>query len=721
MYAGLSPVDPLPGSSRARPPREIFVSVQLHLSKAAAAQRKLTRRKTDKRESLRPATASAADINQKRIKEKSSWLNLAKLNGSAEQWRPATCKLSEEESGCSLNVYIEDSILYQTVHVHKLYHTDVRRIHHSLFERKDCLGIYCIDHLSVHPDPRPSGQAWSPTGSIEPIFLCFPETDLMNTWMALLRSYAIPEVYGRWHSIPDGGLYRMWRQVKLTCLQGRNLGTHRPVPEDPQNSDYDNRQDGDAIDIDVYCEIYVNGYLSGRTTVKKGIGSPDWHESFTFEDLPPFDSLEIVIMREKKLTKPVIVGSVFIYLMNFRRGEFVEGWFPVLAGGGHVDIQAGEMRLKIKVDEEIILPSATYARLVRTLQSRNYLDWLQDFEARLHLKSLSEPIMAVALSRNVLLDNILELADREVDGTPSSHMTLFRGNTVFTKTAERFMALYGASFLEASVGTVIRRLCADKVSIEIDPVRSGRSQRSIGRNVDELVHWCQEFWTSIYDARTQCPMEMRKLFTHIRMLIESRYRPKDDERYRELPWQGVSSFLFLRFLVPAVLNPHLFGILPGLPEEPIARSLKLIAKVLQNLANMNTTVQKEGFMKAVEDFLGRSSDAMVDYILMLSSVEGTPSCPPGKDGREKVRAVRLLQHRTANSPILFREAIPSLPYVLDVPKHLAVVCSVVVRHSRKHGYPMKPNDANDVQFNELCLRCLEVEEQALQREDILTW
>ncbi len=76
---------------------------------------------------------------------------------------------------------------------------------------------------------------------------------------------------------------------------------------------------------------------------------------------------------------------------------------------------------------------------------------------------------------------------------------------MFTKTMEIFMAWYGSSFLEASVGSVIRRLCSEKVSIEIDPIRVGKNTKALERNVDLLVHWCKEFWKSIYDARMQCP------------------------------------------------------------------------------------------------------------------------------------------------------------------------------------------------------------------------
>lgn len=114
------------------------------------------------------------------------------------------------------------------------------------------------------------------------------------------------------------------------------------------------------------------------------------------------------------------------------------------------------------------------------------------------------------------------------------------------------------------------------------------------------------------------PSEMRQVFAHIRKLVEKRHRVEGDQN-RERPWQSVSSFLFLRFIVPAILHPHLFGIWPGtswccsdcpiyflsdhtlsllisvvfdimigLTEEPVQRSLTLIAKVIQSLANLNT-------------------------------------------------------------------------------------------------------------------------------------
>lgn len=193
----------------------------------------------------------------------------------------------------------------------------------------------------------PSGQRWTSTHTAEPVYLQFSNTDACNNWFALLRSYAIPEIYGRWFFPGDGGSYRMWRQVELTIFQGRNLGNARPLEASSEpNSEID------GLDLGVSCEIHLNDISCGRTTVKKGLGSPDWHESFTFSDLPPFETVDLLVWQEKKSFRSELLGSVRIPLINFRRGEAIEGWFPVVHGGSIAgDIQVGELRLKMRIDE----------------------------------------------------------------------------------------------------------------------------------------------------------------------------------------------------------------------------------------------------------------------------------------------------------------------------------------------------------------------------------
>ena len=82
------------------------------------------------------------------------------------------------------------------------------------------------------------------------------------------------------------------------------------------------------------------------------------------------------------------------------------------------------------------------------------------------------------------------------------------------------MWFYGRSFLDASVGPVLRCLCNERVEIELDPVSCAMSKRDqeysrtsarSGRDaaVDAtrmLGYWFNGIWSQIYNVRTECPM-----------------------------------------------------------------------------------------------------------------------------------------------------------------------------------------------------------------------
>lgn len=72
---------------------------------------------------------------------------------------------------------------------------------------------------------------------------------------------------------------------------------------------------------------------------------------------------------------------------------------------------------------------------------------------------------------------------------------------------ELYVRRIGREYLDASIGDVVRKLCAEKVEIEIDPSRmkQGVKDRELQHNVHELHDWTVAMWNSIYDARERCP------------------------------------------------------------------------------------------------------------------------------------------------------------------------------------------------------------------------
>lgn len=80
----------------------------------------------------------------------------------------------------------------------------------------------------------------------------------------------------------------------------------------------------------------------------------------------------------------------------------------------------------------------------------------------------------------------------------------------------------------------------------------------------------------------------------------------------------VSGFIFLRLLCPAILNPRAFNLISEPPPPAATRSLVMIAKCLQNLANLVEFGVKESYMEVVNPFILKNKERMVVFLDHLS-------------------------------------------------------------------------------------------------------
>ena len=70
-----------------------------------------------------------------------------------------------------------------------------------------------------------------------------------------------------------------------------------------------------------------------------------------------------------------------------------------------------------------------------------------------------------------------------------------------------------------------------------------------------------------------------------------------------------------------MLGPKLFGLLDQHADDRTARTFTLLAKTLQNLANLVEFGQKEAYMRNMNEFIVSKMDSMREFIDDISSVD----------------------------------------------------------------------------------------------------
>lgn len=131
-----------------------------------------------------------------------------------------------------------------------------------------------------------------------------------------------------------------------------------------------------------------------------------------------------------------------------------------------------------------------------------------------------------------------------------------------------------------------------------------------------LIDIANGFLQTIIDGLEEAPYGIRWICKQIRSLTKRKYPDANDQVICTL----IGGFFFLRFINPAIVTPKSYMLIDGTPAEKPRRTLTLIAKMLQNLAN-KPSYAKEPYMAKLNSFVQTNKDRVNKFMLDLCEVQ----------------------------------------------------------------------------------------------------
>lgn len=604
-----------------------------------------------------------------------------------------------------------------------------------------------------------------------PVYIASESRLMYEVWLCLLRAFTVPEIYGQLASTSGNenykssilsessfahDVFRIEKSIKIRIVEAKFTKIQSGKTMAP-NTGKTKKDEIDATVGDYFVEVILDGEIRARTSIRNETKLPFWREEFEFQNLPPHPPNLIIVLKKllpvaaqnhspqsnskANFSFETLKWTMEVPISKIERGEDKEAWWPIL---DQRQENAGEILLSIKYDELVVLLANQYqtvSELLHNFSSGLTIQISQFIPSR--LKLLSELMLNIFQVSGYAEDWLTTLVEDEIDGVEKEIPTdchirwakkpipddptptgisdreqsvrdmgktlqeeanlLFRGNSLLTQALDFHMRRVGKEYLEDLLLDKISEINVLNPDCEVDPSRLSSNQ-DINKNWTLLYSLTANVWDNIVSSAERCPPELRQILKYIRTVAEDRY----GNFLRTVVYTSVSGFLFLRFFCPALMNPKLFGLLKDHPQPKAQRTLTLIAKSLQALANLSNFGKKESWMEPMNRFLASHRQGMKNFIdsVCAISVGQTTSNLPASYSTPITIFGRL--------PPMSREGFPSLPYLIDHAQNFSKLVKLWVETTAKNP-KLGSLQGELLQFHQLCLKIQQRADECLHK------
>ncbi|KFU95890.1 Ras GTPase-activating protein 4, partial [Chaetura pelagica] len=234
---------------------------------------------------------------------------------------------------------------------------------------------------------------------------------------------------------------------------------------------------------DPFVRLRYNGRVQESTVIKKSC-YPRWNETFEFELAEPAgEKLWVEVWDWDLVGRNDFLGKVVFSVPGLEAAGQEEGWFrlqPEKSKPREDEHRGslGSLQLQVKLRDETVLPSHCYQPLVQLL-CQEVKSGRQD--GQVHLVTLLDETTTAECRQEVainlvklflgqgLVKEFLDLVFELELAKPCEPNTLFRSNSLASKSMESFLKVTGMPYLHAVLGPTIARVFEEKKYVELDP------------------------------------------------------------------------------------------------------------------------------------------------------------------------------------------------------------------------------------------------------------